>query len=249
MSLSTDNDKRALTCVLCGLAPASTGQGDHIPPKNLYAKVERKAARFIFHTVPACVKCNGSGSRHDEALKLLMAFESGESRQRPREVMDGMARTIAKNQRLDRQVFSTASRIWAQRDSGIQLPAVAVSFDVESHKQAVARIARAMYWRITGNILPSSLMIDAMPLRQLDRSIVSGLQECAAAFPLTEANGGTLKGKLLNDADGTDLLVVQFFNKHTAVALIRTIPAVSGGKRQPSIHPINESRNLTSLKA
>ena len=101
MSLSANDRMPGQVCVLCGTEPASSGQGDHIPPKSLYTKGERKAARFQFHTVPACVKCNEAGAKHDEALKLLISFESGEHRDQPTEVIDSMARTCGGAGKLD----------------------------------------------------------------------------------------------------------------------------------------------------
>lgn len=207
-------------CVLCGIEPASLGQGDHIPPKSLYTNGERKAARFQFHTVPACASCNGAGARHDEVLKLFISFESGEHRKQPTEIIDTMARTLAGNKRLARQIFSTAQKTILQRDSGIQLPVVSVEFDAESYKASVARIARAMYWRITKSILPIDARIEVAPLRQFGRSIISELQECQSAFPLFEVNGGSLKCKLLDGNHGPELLIMQFFKRHTTVALI-----------------------------
>lgn len=220
MSLSVNDKVPGQLCVLCGTEPASSGQGDHIPPKSLYTKGERQAARFRFHTVPACIKCNGAGAKHDEALKLLISFESGEHRQRPDEVIDTMAGTIGGNGRLARQLFSSAQRVLIQRESGIQLQAVSVEFEAESYKAAVARIARAMYWRVTQNILPVNTHIEVVPLRQLERAVVLQLQECQSAIPLFEVNGGSLKCKLFNGAESTELLLMQFFDRHTSVALI-----------------------------
>lgn len=239
MHLSADDKVSSQICVLCGIKPASSGQGDHIPPKGLYTKGERKAARFQFHTVPACVKCNGAGAQHDEALKLLISFESGEHRQQPTEVIDMMARTIAGNRRLARKIFDTAQRVILQRESGIQLPAISVGFDAESYKASVARIARAMYWRITKSILPVDARIEAEPLRRFGRTIISELQECQSAFPPFEVNGGSLKCKLLNGDDGPELLLMQFFERHTAVALIhKDIISASSRPAAPSVRPV-----------
>ena len=238
MSLSTNDKVPGQICILCGTEPASSGQGDHIPPKGLYTKGERKAARFQFHTVPACIKCNGAGAKHDEALKLLISFESGEHRKQPSEVIDTMARTIAGNRRLAGQIFSTAQRVLLQRESGIQLPAVSVEFDAESYKASVARIARAMYWRITKSILPVNAHIEVIPLRQFGRTIISQLQECQSAFPLFEVNGGSLKCKLLNGDESPELLLLQFFERHTTVALIHhDITSASSRPAAPSAQP------------
>lgn len=238
MSLSVRSKVPSQICVLCGTAPASSGQGDHIPPKSFYTKSERQAARFQFHTVPACVECNGAGSRHDEALKLLILLESGEHRPRPNEVIDTVARTIAGNNRLAGQVFSTARQVHLQLESGIRIPVVSVSFDVNSYQKAVTRIARAMYWRITHNVLPASTDIETGPLRQFNQDLIAQLQECQRAFPLTEVNGGSLKCKLLSSGKDVDMLLMQFFGKHTSIALIHhDITSASSRPAPPRASP------------
>lgn len=216
---SVKSDRSNPICVLCGSEPASTGQGDHIPPKSIYTNAERKAATYRFHTVPACTKCNGAGSQHDEALKLLIGFASGEDRQCSQDVIDTMAKTIGKNQRLANQIFSTAKRISLERPPGLQIPIVTVVFDEASYKEAISRIARGMYWRMTGTILDPSIKIEVVPIQRLGSELMGELQECSTAFPLTEINGGTLKCKLI-ETDEANMMVIQFFSKHTALALI-----------------------------
>lgn len=238
MSLSANDKVSSQVCILCGAEPASSGQGDHIPPRCLYTKGERTAARFQFHTIPACNKCNGAGAKHDEALKLFISLETGEYRQEPIEVIDTMARTIAGNRRLAGQIFGTARKVLIQDESGIRLPAVSVELDADSYKASVARIARAMYWRMTRTVLPVSANIVVSPLRQLGRAIVLQLQELQCVFPLFEVNGGSLKCKLLIGDEGSELLLMQFFDRHTAVALIhQDITSASSRPDEPSAYP------------
>jgi hypothetical protein len=220
--------KRQL-CVLCGTRPASTGQGDHIPPKRLYTKAERKTARYQFHTIPACTSCNCAGSKYDEELKLLIGFESGEDRHSPQDVIDTMASTIRKNHRLAKQIFTTPRRIFLQRASGLQIPVVSIPFDVASYEMAVSRIARGMYWRMTGNILDSKKIIEVIQLRQLDQNVIHDIQLCVAVLPLTKVNGGTLKSTLI-ETEEADMMVLQLFNKHTVVAFIYSIETSEFGR-------------------
>lgn len=214
-----DNSQKLRICVLCGINPASTGQGDHIPPKSLYTKAERTSAKFQFNTVPACGKCNGAGSTHDEALKLLIGLETGEHRDFSQDVIDTMAKTIGNNQRLANQIFSTAEMTTLETPSGLHLPAVAVTFDMASYAEAISRIARGMYWKITGTIISQSAKIEVFTPRQIDGSALSDLKICFSPLPLTEVNGGTLKCKLIQSKD-KKIMAMQFFSIHTAFALI-----------------------------
>lgn len=197
-------------CVLCGAAPASTGQGDHIPPKSIYTKPERQAATWQFHTVPACIKCNGSGAKHDEALKVMMGFASGESRDIPDDVIDTIAATIGKNQRLAKQIFSSAT---------FEGSHVKVTFDEESYKEGMTRIVKAMYWSITNEILSASAKIDVIPDQRLEPQILKDLDELPALFPTKVINGGTFKCKLIG-AKSAEMIVLNFFDKHTVIAVI-----------------------------
>ena len=96
----------AQLCVLCGINPASSGQGDHIPPKSLYTKQEKINAKYQMHTVPACTECNMKGSKHDEELKLLIGMSRG-NQENQNDIIESLVGTIEKNQRLARHVFKS----------------------------------------------------------------------------------------------------------------------------------------------
>ncbi len=209
-------------CVLCGVNPASTGQGDHIPPKGIYTKAERRDAKYQFHTVPACIECNGNGSSHDEILKVAIAFNTGEYRGHDEEIINALASTTVKNRKIGKKIFDSARQVTAETRSGIRVPMVAIDIDVDAYRASVSRICRAMYWRVTGSILDKDSDIIVIPTNQLDSGQASIVKQALMTESPTIVNGGTFACKLVNLGGGLELMALEFFGKHTVLASIDT---------------------------
>ena len=203
---------KEVTCVLCGVSPASTGQGDHIPPKSLYTKSERCSAKYPFHTVPACIQCNTDGSKHDEALKVLIGID----REGGTDVIDALAKTVGNNQRIADQIFNSAKRSTEGRTTEVK-----VTFDANSYRKSISRIARAMYWRMTEEILPSSAKIETYSISEIASDAADNLRAFFVHLPTMEINGGTFKCKLMKEGNSS-VLMINFFDCHTAIAFIET---------------------------
>lgn len=206
-------------CVLCGIHPPSTGQGDHIPPKSLYTDAERRAARWRFHTVPACQACNGGGSVHDEALKLAISLETGEHRGSPQDVIDAMGATMGGNRRLAHQVFSTRRNVKVTDASGATQPMVGVEFPADGYEQCIGRQARGLYWRMTGTLLPSTARVKVIANSALDGELRAAIEGLFAGAPATPLNGGTFQCKLMN-LEKSQLMQLEYFGRHRAYAQI-----------------------------
>ena len=198
--------------MLCGVSPASTGQGDHIPPKSLYTKSERCSAKYPFHTVPACIQCNTDGSKHDEALKVLIGID----REGGTDVIDALAKTVGNNQRIADQIFNSAKRSTEGRTTEVK-----VTFDANSYRKSISRIARAMYWRMTEEILPSSAKIETYSISEIASDAADNLRAFFVHLPTMEINGGTFKCKLMKEGNSS-VLMINFFDCHTAIAFIET---------------------------
>ncbi|MEE2870023.1 MAG: hypothetical protein VYE17_05795 [Pseudomonadota bacterium] len=207
---------KEVTCVLCGVRPASTGQGDHIPPRGLYTKSERRSAKYQFHTVPACIQCNTGDSKHDENLKILIGIESGSEREDKADVIDALAKTVGNNQRIADQIFNTAKRSTEGRTIGVK-----VTFDANSYRKSISRIAKAMYWRMTEEILPSSAKIETYSISEIASDAADNLRAFFVHLPTMEINGGTFKCKLMKQGNSS-VLMINFFDCHTAIAFIET---------------------------
>lgn len=207
-------------CVICGVNPPTTGQGDHIPPKSLYTRGERSSVRWQFHTVPACQQCNVGGSADDEALKLAIGIETGELRGSPDEMIESLAATIGKNRRLADQVFRTRQNVEVRDASGSTKSMVRVEFDIGSYTKSIGRQARGLYWRITGRILHPRSTVRILPSSPLTDELKANIEEVFAQAPVTKLNGGTFRCQLVPQGDA-ELMRLEYFGKHKAYAVIR----------------------------
>jgi len=209
--------KEPEVCVICGERPATTGQGDHIPPKSLYTKME-KGAKWQFHTVPACIECNTGASSYDEELKMLISIGTGEAREGD-EVIDAMARTLAKNRRLGEHIFGSARKLMVHAD-GEDRTMVGVEFPAEPYARVIERIARAMYWTMKQRIVGKDATVFVLPSEQIEASLKRDLEQRFAAETAYAINGGTLKTKLLR-LDDIEVMSILFFDQYEATAIFK----------------------------
>lgn len=201
-------------CALCGKNAATTK--DHIPPQGIYPKP--RDSDINFNTVPACSDCNNGSAVEDEEFKVLMGFSTGEFRENPDVVIDWIARTVGKNQKIANQIFSTKQNVHAYLRGPILEPAVAVTFDGEKYSRVISRIIRGLYWLQKGHALGRNPKITVFPTHSIKpdfaRSMMS-LMDCLEAHPL---NKGTFVYKVQFCDDGTSIWGMQFFKKHTVFA-------------------------------
>jgi len=189
---------------------------DHIPPQGIYPKPRDNDINL--NTVPACSECNNGSAIEDEEFKVLMGFSTGESHENPDIVIDWIARTVGKNQKIANQLFSTKQSVHAYLRGPILEPAIAVTFDGEKYRKVISRIIRGLYWLQKGHALGRNPQITVFPTHSINpdfsRSMTS-LMNCLEAHPL---NKGTFVYKIQFREDGTSILEVQFFKKHTVFA-------------------------------
>lgn len=205
-------------CVLCGINPASNGQGDHIPPKNLYTKNERMNAKYQMHTVPACIECNSEDSKYDEELKLLIGI-SRASLENQDDIIESLAGTIGKNSRLTRHIFKS-EHIKHQYPNQVIMPKVATVFDADSCSKAILRICRAIYWKETGYILSQEAIIKVQQINSNNQSVIKNSNP---EFPIRSINGDTFLYKLIVINKNINLMIMCFFNVYTVIAEIEQV--------------------------
>lgn len=205
-------------CALCGKNAATTK--DHIPPQGIYPKPHDNDINF--NTVPSCSNCNNGSAVEDEEFKVLMGFSTGEFHENPDVVIDWIARTVGKNQKIANQIFSTKQNVHAYLRGPILEPAVAVTFDGEKYTKVISRIIRGLYWLQKGHALGRNPKITVFPAHSIKldfaRSIMS-LMDCLEAHPL---NKGTFVYKVQFCEDGTSIWGMQFFKKHTVFAFVES---------------------------
>ncbi len=201
-------------CALCGKNAATTK--DHIPPQAIYPKPRDNDINF--NTVPACSNCNNGSAVEDEEFKVLMGFSTGELHENPDVVIDWIARTVGKNQRIANQIFSTKQNVHAYLRGPILEPAVAVTFDGEKYSKVISRIIRGLYWLQKGHALGRNPKITVFPTHSIKpdfaRSMMS-LMDCLEAHSL---NKGTFVYNVQICDEGTSIWGMPFFKKHTVFA-------------------------------
>jgi len=202
-------------CAICGENPATTR--DHIPPKSIYPSPIPNDMNL--HVVPACLECNGGGSKDDEQFKLLIGIATGEFRENESKVIDLLAKTVGNNRRLAHQIFSTEKRGYARYKGPLLEPAVSVEFDRNSFDRVVERIVRALYWKEFGSSLGLKPKILVLPLIGMEPEHALSFKELMDMLPPKKLNNDTFAYKVGIDDEGNSIWGMQFFKKYTLFAL------------------------------
>lgn len=198
-------------CALCGENPATTK--DHIPPQGIYPKPRDNDINF--NTVPACSNCNNGAAVEDEEFKVLMGFTTGEFHENPEVVIDWIARTVGKNQKIANQIFSTKQNVHAHLRGPILEPAVAVTFDGEKYARVISRIIRGLYWMQKGEALGYKPKITVFSPQNMKRDFVRSMMDLMNCLTPHSLNKETFVYKVQFCEDGTSIWGMQFFKRHT----------------------------------
>lgn len=213
-------------CVLCGINPATKGDGDHLPPKCIYPRP--RPANIALNKVPACVPCNSGGSKDDEEFKVIVGLTTGEYRSDEKKLVDSLARTLGGNKRLARKTIGSARQVWAQNiESGLYSQMVKVSFDYAAYSRVIQRIVRGLYWQQTGTILGNAEIV-VMHGDQPNPLLVQQIKHVLCTLDPVSLNGGAFTYKCFILEEGDSFWALQFFKKHTVFAAVakQEAPAV-----------------------
>jgi len=205
-------------CIYCGVREAT--DRDHIPPKGIYPPQWRNNRNL--HKVPSCSDCHQYDSIADEEFKLYINIWTGEFRENQDDVIDTMARTIGENQRLASQIFSTATRGYADRGRGILEPVVYIGFNYENYRKVIKRISRGLYWTETKKIMSSKIDIRVVHPYEMNNYLKRYMQNVMNSLEKHELNYGTFVYKCCFSDNGLGILGMQFFSRHTVIAY--TVP-------------------------
>lgn len=201
-------------CALCGENIATTK--DHIPPQGIYPKPRDNDINF--NTVPACSECNNGSAVEDEEFKILIGLSTGEFHKNPEIVVDSIARTIGKNQRIANQIFSTKRNVHAYLRGPILEPAVAVQFDGKKYTKVISRIVRGLFWQHKGHALGLSTKITVFPTNKITPDFARSWMDLMNDRVVHSLNKETFIYKFYFDNNGTSFWMMQFFRKHTVFA-------------------------------
>lgn len=213
----SDPSRAQQVCVICGVEPATTV--DHIPPKAVYTKVERQTAKYRMHTVPACWNCNNKDKVNDEQMKVFLGLTTSKRGADQKDIIKSVVSTVINNNRLAKDIFSSACLVYANTSPYILEQQVQVSFDRLPYIQSIRRMARAMYWRMTGNILFSVKEIEIAEEGVTVDMILPAYRDSEIKDSNHSVNDGTLKSRLIRYKD-MEIIELTFFDKHVAVAMI-----------------------------
>lgn len=202
-------------CAICGVNPGVTR--DHIPPQSLYPKPRDENIRL--NTVPACKECNNGASTDDEEFKVIIGFTTGEYQSSQDRVIDSLARTIGKNQKIANNIFKTKKNVYAKLNSAILEPAIAVTFDRAKYERVITRIVKALNWIETKKAQNAALKTIVLPGDGLKINLAKSIMDVMHNLPLRSLNNGTFLYRGHVDEDGGGIWGMQFFGRHTVFAI------------------------------
>ena len=206
---------RKQVCVLCGIREASKN-GDHIPPQSLYPRPRKP--NMELHKVPACQQCNNPAGVDDEEFKIIIGLSTGEFRRNGLDIIDSMAKTIAFNKRLARQLFSNQQRGYVDRGTGFLEPIVAVGFKSEAYQNVISRMVKALFWREEKQIMHCSTEIQVVSGTELSQDLAASFNDLMRVIEPNFLNDKTFAYKYIIEEDGSSIWGMEFFGKHTAFA-------------------------------
>jgi len=161
--MPTPPNSRRQLCAICGAAAATTD--DHVPPKNLFPKPRPND----LITVPACLRCNNVGSKHDEEFRVFVSIQLGmESDTTTKLWKNGALRSIHHNNRLRNHLINNSWEVDVKTPAGISLGTRrAVAVPMRSHNAVCDRIARGLYFHHYTEILGSRVSCRVAPLESI----------------------------------------------------------------------------------
>ncbi|MCS4234958.1 hypothetical protein [Stenotrophomonas sp. BIGb0135] len=142
------------TCYCC--EDASVGQGDHVPPKKLFAPGAFAFVRPII--VPSCAVHNQEKSNADEYLKFILTSSADGV---PEEAMKGTVRSIVRNALSPK---ASVDRYGIERtEEGIRISGSA-PVDEKLLEEALAKVARGVYYHHHGGLRKLVGEVVVMPI-------------------------------------------------------------------------------------
>lgn len=143
------------TCVFCGQRTRVTRE--HVVPRGLFEELPPRAVV----TIPACLSCNNGKSRDDTYLRDYLLSDLATRRNPVAQALRGgkFKRSVKTNRsELARSVIKDARRQPLYSPGGIYLGSpYAAPVSSERLKASFAKIARGLYFHVTGSHLPQDI--------------------------------------------------------------------------------------------
>lgn len=195
-------------CALCGNKAELTV--DHLPPKCIYSKEERKALVGQMNTVDACRKCNGDGSTADESLKLIIGVSTADERSKEGlEFIEHIGKTLTGNRKLGKEFLFGAKH---------EKSRVRIDMSGAPFRRAIQRILMGLYFQRFNKVISKSCTHEVFGISQ-ELQFMTFL----ATEKHTSLNGGTFK-YAVNQLENHLFWRLVFFD-HAAVYAITQMPS------------------------
>jgi hypothetical protein len=150
-------------CVFCGKSPAKTR--DHIPPKGIFAR-----PRPAMITVPACLRCNRSISKIEEAFRVYLSLRVGINNDSTSKLWnDEVMRTLKHNPRLRNRIIRSMGPLGVRSPAGIILTeGIGGPWPSAAHDPIIEKTIRGLYFHHYSEILADRVRIKVQWLRTLE---------------------------------------------------------------------------------
>lgn len=199
-------------CVFCAERPAVTK--DHVPPKGIFARP--LPADLI--TVPACEECNKGSSKEDEEFRAMLGIRVGGWTPQGKAFWNKAAlRTLRHNQRLKREVLSSARNTEVVTPGGLYLGRhFLVPWQTSSHDNTIAKITRGLYFHHFGEILAPDVSMQAYWLQDIGDEYADVLGKLVRGS--IGENAFVYAFGRNNESAGASIWFYQFYGMHYAAA-------------------------------
>lgn len=143
-------------CAYCGL-PGASETGDHVVARAFVAE----ALRGEIPIVPACLACNGKKAGLEHYAASVLPF--GGRHQGASASLTDVAKRLAKNKRLHRELRDGQIRIWSQ-ERGLTMPCLSIPIDGEKIEGLVGYVVRGLLFHHWNVALGSDYSVEAYSL-------------------------------------------------------------------------------------
>lgn len=160
-----DKTEKVGSCAFCGVFGRITN--DHVPPKNLFhGHPDDELIK-----VPACDECNQGAKKDDEYFRAFLVAQAAVSdHPQAQKLNDHIRKKMDENERkgFEALMFSQLQIMELVTPSGIVLERQKVHYaDYSRLQKILKKIVKGLYYREFGRILPSTLNIAVVDVKQI----------------------------------------------------------------------------------
>lgn len=217
-------------CAICGWRKATTK--DHLPPRGVFPKPLPVQMR----TVPACSECNNGAAQSDERFRMYLAAMTAHfNDDATRLWREGVMRTLANNQRLQRELAAAMrNTVAVEVRPGVFEDRIRIVMPVAAYNPTIERIIRGLYYHHFEKALGSRGSVAIELLYRIPDEAYEAV--AADGWQGGDVGGQQFVYRFAYVDDIRTVWILQFFE--TTWAFAETYPV--GGKRLSDIEAADE---------